>query len=141
LKNHKVLDFGNDISRKKFIKILGAILVLPLTGAWLAMTKKAVVRNASANRYVDPLDIPQGTGIFDEMITYRKGNEVRFFSSRCTHLGCRIDKKIGDELVCPCHGSRFDACTGNNLRGPANKGLNELEYKLADGKFIVKINR
>lgn len=120
---------------------MGAILVLPFTGAWLAMTKKAMVHNASVNRYVDPADIPQGTGISDELITYRKGNEVRFFSSKCTHLGCRIDKKVGDELICPCHGSRFDASTGQNLRGPANNGLKELEYKLTEGKFIVKINR
>ncbi len=36
------------------------------------------------------------------------------FSVSCTHLGCPVDyERAGEELVCPCHQSRFAA----NLRG------------------------
>jgi len=39
----------------------------------------------------------------------------------CTHAGCACAMK-GNELDCPCHGSRFDHL-GNVLQGPATKPL------------------
>jgi Rieske Fe-S protein len=135
------LNFNDEISRKRFIKILGAFLVLPFAGAWYVMTGKVASRNASSLKYVHLDDIPQGTAIQQEMITYRNGNDIKFFSTRCSHLGCRIDKKIGNELVCPCHGSRFDPETGNLLKGPADEGLRELEFTVKENSYIVKLER
>jgi Rieske Fe-S protein len=44
-------------------------------------------------------------------------------SMRCTHWGCDIDWEAGPgELVCTCHGSRFDV-TGKVLEGPADEAL------------------
>jgi cytochrome b6-f complex iron-sulfur subunit len=39
----------------------------------------------------------------------------------CTHAGCEASVN-GQEVVCPCHGSVYDA-TGNVLRGPAPSPL------------------
>ncbi len=56
---------------------------------------------------------------------YREGEgEVVAFNARCPHLGCAVrwspQEKSWD---CPCHGSRFDARTGEVLNGPANAPL------------------
>ncbi|HEX2082607.1 MAG TPA: FAD-dependent oxidoreductase [Xanthomonadaceae bacterium] len=56
---------------------------------------------------------------------YREGEGgLVAFSARCPHLGCSVrwspQEKSWD---CPCHGSRFDARTGEVLNGPANAPL------------------
>lgn len=60
------------------------------------------------------------------------GEEVTAFSGYCTHQGCGVSKN-GDELDCPCHGSRFDAATGDVLEGPAETPLPEVEVTVQDG--------
>lgn len=39
----------------------------------------------------------------------------------CTHQGCEVNAQ-SNYLVCPCHGSEFDA-KGNVLQGPAESNL------------------
>jgi thiosulfate dehydrogenase [quinone] large subunit len=39
-------------------------------------------------------------------------------SAICTHAGCTVQYS-GGQLVCPCHGSIFNAATGAVLQGPA----------------------
>ncbi len=39
-------------------------------------------------------------------------------SAVCTHAGCTVQYS-GGQLVCPCHGSIFNAATGAVLQGPA----------------------
>jgi hypothetical protein len=38
----------------------------------------------------------------------------------------------GDELDCPCHGSAFDATTGDVLSGPASVALSPVEIEVTD---------
>jgi Rieske Fe-S protein len=56
------------------------------------------------------------------------GGAIHAFSGRCTHLGCRIDRVIGDEAVCPCHGSRYKA-DGTVAAGPASRPLRRLRIE------------
>ena len=37
----------------------------------------------------------------------------------CTHAGCPVSYGGGGQIVCPCHGSVFDARTGAVITGPA----------------------
>lgn len=49
--------------------------------------------------------------------------EVRFYSARCTHLGCVVEWNPADlSFDCPCHGSRFGT-DGAVLVGPATRPL------------------
>lgn len=56
-------------------------------------------------------------------------------SARCTHQGCIVAAK-GRELVCPCHGSRFDAITGKVLTGPANRPLPAVPIRVVGGEVL-----
>ncbi|MGQ4415063.1 Rieske (2Fe-2S) protein, partial [Streptomyces sp. SAS_269] len=40
------------------------------------------------------------------------GGALKAYSTVCTHAGCVINKLQGTTLICPCHGSEFDAVTG-----------------------------
>ncbi|GGX60374.1 Rieske (2Fe-2S) protein [Streptomyces fructofermentans] len=59
------------------------------------------------------------------------------FSSVCTHAGCPIDRLEGTELVCPCHGSRFDATTGEVRQEPATVPLAKLSVTERDGRLVA----
>ena len=68
---------------------------------------------AGDSRYVEAADIyivNDGEGYFA-------------VSAICTHMGCKVDAKEGEEgFVCDCHGSEFDG-EGRVEKAPANKSL------------------
>jgi len=66
----------------------------------------------AAALYRDP-----GDGSPDVVVRHRDGS-LAAFSAVCTHAGCQVEYASG-MLVCPCHGSEFDASTGAVIHGPA----------------------
>lgn len=60
------------------------------------------------------------------------GEEIVAFSGYCTHHGCAL-REAGEELDCPCHGSRFDVHTGQVLVGPATENLPQVAVTLENG--------
>jgi thiosulfate dehydrogenase [quinone] large subunit len=62
--------------------------------------------------YSDP-----GDGRPDIVVRLADGRLVAH-SAVCTHAGCTVAYQ-GGQIVCPCHGSRFDAQTGAVITGPA----------------------
>lgn len=81
---------------------------------------QAAVRLGSAGQlpagqgatYGDP-----GDGQLDIVIRQSNGGLVAH-SAICTHAGCAVDYQ-GGQIVCPCHGSIFNAQTGAVISGPA----------------------
>ena len=57
------------------------------------------------------------------------------FSAICTHAGCTV-AAAGKELDCPCHGSRYNAATGQVLGGPAPSPLPSIKVTVTDGKVF-----
>ncbi|MEU7050910.1 Rieske (2Fe-2S) protein [Streptomyces eurythermus] len=62
---------------------------------------------------------------------------LKAYSTICTHAGCPINKLEGTTLICPCHGSRFDAVTGKVVAAPATEPLTELAVKADDGRIVA----
>ena len=80
-----------------------------------------------------PADLPQGLSVSGTAIVHRRADgTVQAWAARCTHLGCRLDRVVDGVVVCPCHGSRFDA-EGRVLAGPATRALQPLRVS-ADAK-------
>ncbi len=128
---------GKKQSRKQFLKQVGWIILLPyLMFGWLMIRRHQQV---SSSRIIS-LKIPDEDGVFfhDEVIMVKHGVSIKVLSSRCTHLGCRINKLEGGKLVCPCHGSSFSE-DGDVITGPAIKNLNRLQYTIDPGKQEITI--
>lgn len=60
------------------------------------------------------------------------------FSAVCTHEGCTVNYDSGSkELICPCHGARFDPLqNGKAIGGPTRTPLTELPVKIS-GEYII----
>ncbi|MBE9484935.1 MAG: Rieske (2Fe-2S) protein [Bacteroidetes bacterium] len=81
-----------------------------------------------------------GVSFHEGFVLIRDRDSIRAYESKCTHLGCAIRKVEGNELVCQCHGSRFDLM-GNAVKGPAINPLKEfLVYQdAASGEIAIQI--
>ncbi len=115
------------ISRKKFLKYIYKILLLPLFIIAYFSTEKGRILFIRRKIFL-PKDLNEGINFFNEVIVYKNKNDIIVFSSRCTHLGCKIDKIESNHLVCKCHGSKY-SYNGKVLKGPANKDLTKLNIQ------------
>jgi Rieske Fe-S protein len=61
---------------------------------------------------------------------------VMAFSAICTHQGCTV-QPAGREFHCPCHGSVYDAFTGQVLSGPAPAPLPSIPVKVDGGDVVA----
>ncbi|MCH0562701.1 MULTISPECIES: Rieske (2Fe-2S) protein [unclassified Streptomyces] len=62
---------------------------------------------------------------------------LKAYSTICTHARCPINKLEGTRLICPCHGSEFDATTGEVLHAPASVPLQQLSVRVTNGKVVA----
>jgi Rieske Fe-S protein len=95
-------------------------------------------------RLVALADIPVGeatsvtTGDDQEIIVSRPTETTAAaFSAVCTHQQCTVQPD-GGQLRCPCHGSVFDALTGEVRNGPADKPLPPVAVTVADGNVLAE---
>lgn len=61
------------------------------------------------------------------------------YSMVCTHEGCLVSGRAGDDLYCPCHGSKYSPTKGATVvGGPAPSSLPQLPVGVSnDGKLLV----
>jgi len=128
------------ITRKSFFRI-GTTLIFGLV-VWI-WHRLSGVQTERENRleYWHRQDIPMGISYFEKYYIFRNNSSVRAFLTKCTHAGCRIGQSAGTTLLCNCHGSQFDAETGNPLKGPAIKPLQEIECRFdqKNGQWVVSL--
>ena len=116
------------LNRKKFLKLSAAAIVLPFLVIWDNIVERTVEQHSSNSRITLPANLPQGVTFFKSVIINKNDKELNILSSKCTHLGCKINKLENDKLICPCHGSKFNL-DGNGIKGPATASLKRLSYK------------
>lgn len=61
------------------------------------------------------------------------------YSKVCTHEGCPVSSRKGQNLYCPCHGSIFDPLAGAKVvSGPAPRALPQLPLMISSaGELLV----
>lgn len=126
-------------TRRYFIKSAIAGLVIGTAVLWDRMVYKQ--RTISAKKYVSiPYNPNLDISFHDEFIVITKNNKIDVLSSRCTHLGCKINHQSESSLVCPCHGSSFDF-SGNVSKGPALVPLKKLDFEFdsVSNNLTVKV--
>jgi nitrite reductase/ring-hydroxylating ferredoxin subunit len=88
---------------------------------------------AAGERLVGTSDLAVGGGavlmasVGPVVVTHPADGEFKAFNGRCPHAGCPVASVAGNTITCNCHGSTFDAVTGDRTGGPAPKGLTPLE--------------
>jgi Rieske Fe-S protein len=137
-----VLDTYRYINRKTFLKLATISAVAAFVALWRTMTSKS--KKLSEQPVISRINTSKlGTGIFlfDKFIVVKSSSSLNVFSNKCTHAGCRINREIDGQLVCPCHGSRYDSLTGKVLQGPAGLPLSTIPFitDIKTGEIIIKI--
>ena len=87
-------------------------------------------------------DVPVGGSIdatingAPALIAQPTAGQVVAFSAICTHQQCVV-AAAGNEFDCPCHGSRFDAATGDVLNGPALEPLSAIPVAVSGDRIVA----
>ncbi|MHA6793277.1 QcrA and Rieske domain-containing protein [Pseudonocardia bannensis] len=85
-------------------------------------------------------DVPVGGGRIYEAqgvaVTQPTAGTYEGFSLTCTHKGCTINQIANNQLVCPCHGSKF-ALDGGVVQGPAERGLDSRPVNVTNGQITL----
>jgi len=136
------LDTDRFINRKTFLRLASFGAVAAFVALWSTMTGKS--KQLSEQPVISRINAAKlGTGIFlfDKYIIVKSASTLKVFSNKCTHAGCRINKEMDGQLVCPCHGSRYDASTGKVLQGPAGLPLSTIPFitDAKTGEITIKI--
>ncbi|MFZ0450641.1 MAG: Rieske (2Fe-2S) protein [Desulfatiglandaceae bacterium] len=127
--------------RRKFLQWIGSGLLALLALFFGSMVKGRLYRMRSEeNPKRLPLDLPQGVTFHEDIIVNRDGNNYITMSARCSHLGCIVDRRQGDKLVCPCHGSKY-SINGRVLSGPATYDLARLRHHIDSKEKSLIIER
>ncbi|MET7285131.1 Rieske (2Fe-2S) protein [Streptomyces sp. NPDC005573] len=127
--------------------VLRGAAVVPAAGLGLAACAAPGNGTSTAATPTAPVDLgAEGDVAKGGAELYRDHNVVvsrdgsgtlKAYSTVCTHAGCAIDKLQGTTLICPCHGSRFDALTGKVVQDPATVPLTELPVKTVKGRIVA----
>jgi menaquinol-cytochrome c reductase iron-sulfur subunit len=108
---------------------------LPLGGLEqfpVSQTRLATYRNPGVNSWDgQTADIPCWVRNVD-------GQSFQVFAINCAHLGCPVRWFPQSNLfMCPCHGGAYYA-DGSYAAGPPPRGLFQYQYKIEDGKLLIK---
>ena len=71
------------------------------------------------------------------VITQPASGQFKCFTAVCTHQGCTVGSVKDNTIMCPCHGSTYDASTGDVINGPATKALAEKEITVTGDQITL----
>lgn len=74
------------------------------------------------------------------VLLLRDGERIYAIHDRCSHRGCSLSEGSveGSEIVCGCHGSRFDLRDGAVRGGPATSAQPSFQVRVQDGRVEVR---
>lgn len=95
----------------------------------------------SSARGIPTRHVPVGSAYIepkgDYLVIQPTEGQFRAFSRTCPHAGCQVDRVDGDEIVCPCHGSRYSVVDGSRVSGPTPRGLTEVPVQVNGNRLEV----
>lgn len=133
------MPFSGPNMRRLILKTAPALLVAPALWLMDSLAKRAGVLPENAETLLTiPIAADAGIRFYDRVIVITSAEGTAVLSSVCPHLGCRINRVEDSELVCPCHGSRFNA-RGEVMHGPAGRNLQPLRFELDQAAAVLHV--
>jgi Rieske Fe-S protein len=96
--------------------------------------------NGSGSVLAPVAEIPDGGGVVlstAKIVLTRAGNKIAAFSAVCTHQACLVNSVQDRLITCPCHGSTFDAATGQVRNGPATQPLPPVQIHIVNDSVVA----
>jgi nitrite reductase/ring-hydroxylating ferredoxin subunit len=95
---------------------------------------------------IDTADVPLKGGVVfgaesgepKVVVTHPRVDRFKCFRSVCTHQGCIVGEVRSNLITCFCHGSQFNARTGEVVTPPASDPLRPRRIKVRDGKIYLR---
>ena len=68
-------------------------------------------------------------------------NTYYAIGNRCTHMGCMLSdgELTGENIRCSCHGSVFNAQTGNVIKGPAKNSEPTYPVNVEGDQIMINV--
>lgn len=122
------------ITRRKFINLLSNFvwIIIGIFFIDFANEQLEKKRNLRTKKIINN-DFENGVHSVDDFIIIKSQNKIRVFKASCTHLGCKVRQNGDGNLVCPCHGSKFNF-EGKVLNGPASSPLEKIDFEFDKSK-------
>jgi nitrite reductase/ring-hydroxylating ferredoxin subunit len=106
-----------------------------------AATGGAATGGASGTTLTKVADVPVGGGVINAdaavVVTQPQSGTIKAFSAICTHQGCLVGSVENNEIICPCHGSKFSATDGSVINGPAQQPLAAAPVTVSNGAVVL----
>lgn len=151
------------VNRRGMLAILGTGIAIALTGrAGATAAASSPAPSAAAVTTTQPASLPgqqtnlgparavqAGGGRLYQaggtpvVVTQPTAGRYQAFNAICPHAGCTCsgmpvpNDPARTTILCPCHGSEFNAATGAVVRGPATKGLTPLRLRISRGRLLL----
>lgn len=96
--------------------------------------------SSSAPVTVPASDVSVGGGVIvaeKYVVTQPTEGEFMAFTAICTHQGCVVASVSDNTIKCDCHGSQYDAATGEVTNGPAPEALAEEPISVEGGEIVI----
>lgn len=124
-------------TRRTFFKIA----VLGIAAFFVFVWNKLILQHLNTiqhSKTVVPFNKNKVVSFFDNFIVVNQNETTTVLSTRCSHLGCKINELENGKLVCPCHGSEYDL-SGKVVKGPAFKNLEVIPSKVISNGESIEI--
>lgn len=107
----------------------------PATSEVKVLDSSALAVGASQN-----VSVTSGGRNIGAVVT-RTAAGVVAFSRTCTHAGAYVSPSASGQLVCPAHGSVFNASTGAVIEGPAEIALTRYKASERSGAIYITLGQ
>ena len=102
---------------------------------------KAKTGASFGRKLIELAQIPVGGGVIlggaRVVVSRDASGNLHAFSATCTHQGCTVASVRNGVIECPCHGSRYNANTGQVVRGPAVAPLPPVNVTVVGGEVYA----
>jgi cytochrome b6-f complex iron-sulfur subunit len=123
------------------LALAGCSTAAPGTDAAPEATASAIPTTGTPVKVGKVSEVPvgesaSGTANGVKVLIFRPDEKtVLAFSATCTHAQCTVGPQ-GNQFVCPCHGSTYNAADGSVVVGPARQALPRYAAAI-DGEWIT----